>query len=102
MPNKNADSCPCDAPGRNAAVVVFDAFRVDNGKSVGEEVVVVVVAQEITGVNIERGLKASNEGQSPHHMGGAIGSFGVRPHIMMSYGIPSPLASYYPSLIPNR
>ena len=30
--------------------------------------VVVVVAQGITGVNIERGLKASNEGQSTHHM----------------------------------
>ena len=65
--------------------------------------VVVVVAQGITGVNIERGLKASNEGQSTHHMGGATGSFGVRFHIMMSYGLPSlPLASYHPALIPNR
>ena len=52
-------------------------------------VVVVVVAQGITGVNIERGLKASNEGQSTHHMGGATGSFSVRFHIMMSYGLPS-------------
>ena len=50
---------------------------------------VVVVAQGITGVNIERGLKASNEGQSTHHMGGATGSFSVRFHIMMSYGLPS-------------
>ena len=66
------------------------------------KVVVVVTAQGITGKNFERGLKASNEGQSTHHMGGATGSFGVRFHIMMSYGLPSPLASYYPSLIPNR
>ena len=30
------------------------------------------------------------------------GLFDVRFHIMMSYGLPSPLASYYISLIPNR
>ena len=41
----------------------------------GVVVVVVVVAQGITGVYIERGLKAFNEGQSTHHMGGATGSF---------------------------
>ena len=34
----------------------------------------VVVAQGITGINIERGLKASKEGQSTHHMGGVTGS----------------------------
>ena len=43
-------------------------------RSVGQSVVVVVVAQGITGVNIERSLKASDEDQSTHHMGGATGS----------------------------
>ena len=44
-------------------------------------------------MNIERSLKASDEDQSTHHMGCATGSFGVRFHIMLSYGLPSPLAS---------
>ena len=65
-------------------------------------IVVVVVAQGITGKIFERGLKASNEGQSTHHMGGATGSFWCQiPHHDVLWPT-LPLASYYPSLIPNR
>ena len=57
--------------------------------------IVVVVAQGIIGVYIERGLKAFNEGQSTHHMGGATGSFQCQiPHhdVLWRY---IPRASYF-------
>ena len=61
----------------------------------GPVVVVVVIAQGITGKNFERGLKAYDEGQSTHHFAGATGSFRCQiPHHNVPWPT-LPLASYH-------